>query len=97
MNNFINKMIILLFLDIYISIIYIAALSRLKLPVRFPSRNDSNGRRLSFCLQCRLLAYQALARCSCRPLDGRSARYPYCFLCWGPLWLYTSKKVWIIK
>uniref|UniRef100_A0A6N2N869 Uncharacterized protein n=1 Tax=Salix viminalis TaxID=40686 RepID=A0A6N2N869_SALVM len=23
-----------------------------------------------------LLAYQALARCSCRPLDGRSARYP---------------------
>lgn len=31
-----------------------------------------------------LLAYQALARCSCRPLDGRSARYPYCSLCWGP-------------
>ena len=24
-----------------------------------------------------LLAYQALARCSCRPPSGRSARYPY--------------------
>lgn len=34
-----------------------AALSRLKLPVRFPARNDSNGRGLSICLQCRLFAF----------------------------------------
>lgn len=34
-----------------------AALSLLKLPVRFPARNDSNGRGLSICLQCGLFAY----------------------------------------
>lgn len=34
-----------------------AALSWLKLPVRFPARNDSNGRGLSICLQCGLFAY----------------------------------------
>ncbi|KAH0646310.1 hypothetical protein KY284_034194 [Solanum tuberosum] len=31
-----------------------------------------------------LLAYQALARCSRRPLGGRSAHYPDFSLCWGP-------------
>lgn len=35
-----------------------AALSRLKLPVRFPARNDSNGRGLSICLQCGLFAFR---------------------------------------
>lgn len=51
-------------IEYYISIIIIinniikqAALSRLKLPVRFPARNGSNGRGLSICLQCRLFAF----------------------------------------
>lgn len=46
-------------LYIYINKIKIkqAALSWLKLPVRFPARNDSNGRGLSICLQCGLFAY----------------------------------------
>ena len=35
-----------------------AALSWLKLPVRFPARNDSNGRGLSICLQCGLFAFR---------------------------------------
>lgn len=35
-----------------------AALSWLKLPVRFPARNDSKGRGLSICLQCRLFAFR---------------------------------------
>lgn len=39
------------------NIIKQAALLRLKLPVRFPARNDSNGRRLSICLHCRLFAF----------------------------------------
>lgn len=34
------------------------ALSRLKLPVRFQARNDSNGRGLSICLQCRQFAFR---------------------------------------
>uniref|UniRef100_A0A6N2MGA0 Uncharacterized protein n=1 Tax=Salix viminalis TaxID=40686 RepID=A0A6N2MGA0_SALVM len=43
------------------NIIKQAALLRLKLPVRFPARNDSNGRRLSICLHCRLFAFRPLA------------------------------------
>lgn len=35
-----------------------AALSWLKLPVRFPARNDSNGRGLSICLQSGLFAFR---------------------------------------
>ncbi|KAG6467381.1 hypothetical protein ZIOFF_074285 (mitochondrion) [Zingiber officinale] len=31
-----------------------------------------------------LLAYQALARCPCRPPSGLRARYPDFALCWGP-------------
>lgn len=34
-----------------------AALSRLKLPVRFSARDDSNGRGLSICFQCRQFAF----------------------------------------
>ena len=43
-----------------------------------------------------LLAYQALARCSCRPPSGRSARYPYCFLCRGPSHC-SSHKLWQLQ
>jgi len=56
-------LIVYIYIEYYISIINYnniikqAALSRLKLPVRFPARNDSNGRGLSICLQCRLFAF----------------------------------------
>ena len=43
-----------------------------------------------------LLAYQALACCSCRPLGGRSARYPYCSLCGAPSHC-SSHKQWQLQ
>ena len=43
-----------------------------------------------------LLAYQALARCSCRPFGGRSARYPYFYLCRGPSHC-SSHKLWQLQ
>ena len=59
MNNWIKKFLLCLYIYINKKIkIKQAALSRLKLPVRFPARNDSNGRGLSICLQCGLFAFR---------------------------------------
>lgn len=63
MNHWIKKWFSSLFVYIFVYInnkikIKQAALSWLKLPVRFPARNDSNGRGLSICLQCGLFAFR---------------------------------------
>ncbi|KAF9607848.1 hypothetical protein IFM89_002833 [Coptis chinensis] len=45
-----------------------------------------------------LLAYQALARCSCSPPSGRSARYPYYSLCSPPPPSHcSSHKLWQLQ